>query len=272
LIQQPLGNLKELLGAGAKDQIDKAWKDQILPAAKEIEKGYPFEDGTAESDLTKLTAFLNPVDGKLSKFYDERLKKYFEESAGALKLKDTAEVKFSDEFVAYLNNAFALRKALFGTSATPKFEYEFAFKPSKDTIIEVVIDGQKITSEGTASIKGTFPAAASVETGVTMSSGSAAPAEPSTTAPTPTGNSNSSVPAKPATTQPSDASSPKFPGNWGLFRFVDTGKPLKQAGGEYALSYTVGGKGISATIKPSGGDLFDKSIFSNVKAPQNLLK
>ncbi|MGB5015497.1 MAG: hypothetical protein WBO68_15860 [Pyrinomonadaceae bacterium] len=84
LIQQPLGNLKTLLGADARTQIAKEWTEVILPAAKEIEKGYPFEDGTAEADLTKLTAFLNPVDGKLSKFYDERLKKYFEESNGAL--------------------------------------------------------------------------------------------------------------------------------------------------------------------------------------------
>ena len=53
---------------------------------------------------------------------------------------------------------------------------------------------------------------------------------------------------------------------------VDAGKPQKQAGGEYNLSYSVGGKSVSATIKPSGGDLFDKSIFRRVKAPQNMLK
>lgn len=269
LIQQPLGNLRSLLGADAKTQIAKEWTEIILPAAKEIEKGYPFEAGTAEADLTKLTAFLNPVDGKLSKFYDERLKKYFEESNGALKLKDTADVKFSDEFIAYLNNAFALRKALFGTSATPKFEYEFAFKPGKDAIIEVVIDGQKITSEGTASIKGTFPAPASAETGVIMSIAGSAPA--TTSAPPPVSTSTPSSSTKPATTDTGGASL-KFPGNWGLFRFVDAGKAAKQAGGEYSLGYSVGGKAISATIKPSGGDLFDKNIFRQVKAPQNFLK
>ena len=64
----------------------------------------------------------------------------------------------------------------------------------------------------------------------------------------------------------------KFPGNWGLFRFVDKGNPSKQSGDEYALSYNIGGKSVSATIKPSGGDLFDKNIFRQVKAPQNLLK
>ena len=269
LIQQPLGNLKTLLGADAKTQIAKEWTEVILPAAKEIEKGYPFEDGTGEADLTKLTAFLNPVDGKLSKFYDDRLKKYFEESNGALKLKDTAEVKFSDDFIAYLNKAFALRKALFGTSSTPKFEYEFAFKPGKEAIIEIVIDGQKITSEGTASIKGSFPAPASAETGVIMNMAGSAPATTSATPPVSTSTPVSGP--KPSTTD-TGGSSLKFPGNWGLFRFVDAGKAAKQPGGEYALSYTLGGKAISATIKPSGGDLFDKSIFKQIKAPQNFLK
>jgi hypothetical protein len=57
-----------------------------------------------------------------------------------------------------------------------------------------------------------------------------------------------------------------------LFRFVDAGRPQKQAGGEYLLSYSVGGKTIAATIKPTGGDLFDKNIFRQLKAPQSFLK
>ncbi len=264
VLQQPLGNLKSLLGQGAQDQLKKVWNEQIMPAAKEIEKGFPFEDGQTESDLTKLTAFLNPTDGKLSKFYDERLKKYFEESNGQLKLKDTAEIKFSDEFVAYLNNAFALRKALYGSGNTPKFEYAFALKVAKDSLVEVAIDGQKVTSEGTASINGSFPAAQSAETGVIVSSG----ASGSTSTGPPAGTSNTPVPLPPS----SDSSSLKFPGTWGLFRFVDAGRPQKQAGGEYNLSYSVGGRSVSATIKPSGGDLFDKSIFKRVRAPQNMLK
>jgi hypothetical protein len=38
------------------------------------------------------------------------------------------------------------------------------------------------------------------------------------------------------------------------------------------MSYSVGGKAFSATIKPSGGDPFDKSLFRNLKAPQTILK
>lgn len=275
LLQKPLGNLRTLLGAGAKDQIAKMWKDQILTQAKDVEKGFPFEDGDADTDLTKLAAFLNPADGKFSKFYDERLATYFEEANGQLKLKDTADVKFSDEFIAYLNNVMALRKALFGTSPTPKFEYEFSLRPSKDSLIEVAVDGQKITSEGTGSIKGTFPAAGAAETGVQMNFASTAGGGTSASAPTAnSSNSNvsttNSIPSSP--TGDSSASSLKFPGNWGLFRFVDAGRPQKQSGGEYLLTYSLGGKTVAATIKPSGGDLFDKNVFRQAKAPQSFLK
>jgi type VI protein secretion system component VasK len=57
-----------------------------------------------------------------------------------------------------------------------------------------------------------------------------------------------------------------------LFRFVDDGKPQKQPGGEYLLTYTIGGQAVTATIKPSGGDLFDKNVFRSLKAPQSFIK
>ena len=269
LLQEPLGNLRSLLGADVKSQIAKTWTQEVLPASKEIEKGYPFEDGSTEADLTKLSAFLNPNDGKFSKFYKDRLEKYFEEADGKLKPKEGADVQFSDEFVAYVNNAIALRKALFGTNPTPKFEYEFKVKPpAGGALIEISIDGQKVPPDGTGSIKGTFPASGSAETGVTVNVGSTAAATTTTAPSGPVSNSNTSTPA-PA---PSSSGPLTFQGNWGLFRFVDAGRPQKQAGGEYLMSYSAGGKSFTATIKPSGGDPFDKSLFRNLKAPQTILK
>jgi type VI secretion system protein ImpL len=263
MLQRPIGNLKMLLGADAQGQLVKIWNEQILPDAKEIEKGYPFEDGASETDLTKLTAFLAPGEGKFSKFYDEKLSRYFEESNGQLKVKDTAELKFSDEFVAYLNNLMKLRKGLYSSGATPKFEYEFTLQPVKDAIVEISLDGQLVKSEGTGSIKGTFPAAGAAETGVLVNLGSTS----GTTATAPPSNSNTaSGPSTPSST------SLKYQGNWGLFRFVDAARPQKQPGGEYLLSFSVGGKPVTATIKSSGDDLFDKSIFRQVRVPQNFLK
>lgn len=259
LLQEPLGNLRALLGADVKSQIAKAWTQEILPAAKEIEKGYPFEDGQSEADLTKISQFLNPNDGKFTKFYKDRLEKYFEEADGQLKLKDGVDLQFSEEFIVYLNKAAALRKALFGSNPTPKFEYEFTLRPPKDVLVEISIDGQKIPPDGTGSLKGSFPAGGSAETGVKVTLGSSAAATSAAAANSNTGTSGS-------------GGELTYPGNWGLFRFVDAGKPQKQPGGEYLLTYSVGGKSITATIKPSGGDPFDKRLYREMRAPANIFK
>lgn len=259
LLQEPLGNLRALLGADVKSQIAKAWTQEILPAAKEIEKGYPFEDSQSEADLTRISAFLNPNDGKFTKFYKDRLEKYFEESDGQLKLKDGVDLQFSDEFIVYLNKAAALRKALFGSNPTPKFEYEFALRQPKDVLVEISIDGQKLPPDGTGSLKGSFPAGGSAETGVKVTLGSSAAATSSAASNSNTGTSGS-------------GGELTYPGNWGLFRFVDAGRPQKQPGGEYLLTYSIGAKSITATIKPSGGDPFDKRLYREMRAPANIFK
>lgn len=262
MLQRPIGNLKALLGADAQGQMVKIWNEQIVPEAKEIEKNFPFADGAGETDLAKLTAFLAPGEGKFSKFYDEKLGRYFEEADKQLKLKETAEVKFSDEFIAYLNNLMKVRRALFSSGATPKFDYEFTLDPVKDAIVEVSLDGQAVKSDGTGSFKGAFPAASAAETGVLVSLGStagmttAAPASNTSTTTTPSASSNSL----------------RFQGNWGLFKFVAASKPAKQADNSYLLSFTVGGKAVTAKIKSSPEDVFDSSIFKQVRVPQSFLK
>ncbi len=280
LLKEPLGNLQVLLGADVKSQIAKNWKEQIFSKAQEIEKGFPFENGQTESDLTKLSAFLNPANGTLSDYYNKNLKVYFDGEPGQLKLKEASPVKFNQAFVTYLNNTFRLRRALYGESgASPKYEYEFRLLNVKDSIIEVSIDGQKLNSEGTASTKLTFPAGSGAETGVFMqfASTSSSSSVSTSTAPTSSANTNSSSvnsSTTPNKTSPSTSSSEplKFPGNWGLFRFVEAGSLNKQGGGEYLLIYKFNGKTVNATVKPAGEDLFDRSIFTNVKAPENILE
>jgi len=270
LLMEPMTKLRVYVGGGVVKQLEKAWADQVLPAAKAVEKGYPFEAGGTEADLKNLAAFLAPNEGTLSKFYTEKLANFFEESNGQLRPKEGTEYQFTEEFVAYLNNAFALQKALFGTSTTPKFEYEFKINPVKDAIVEISIDGQKPPADGTGSMKGTFPSTGS-ETGVILrvvpAGGSTAPVSSSAN------SSNSNV--SPVSGSPSSASSSEItePGQWGLFKFIDSGSPEKREGGEYSLKYNVGGKTVTATVKAIGsGDLFNKKMFSDVKAPQNFLK
>ncbi|HEY2865890.1 MAG TPA: hypothetical protein VGJ02_02245, partial [Pyrinomonadaceae bacterium] len=264
LLLKPVASLRQVFGADPKTQITKSWNDQILPAAKDIEKGYPFEDGQNEADMTKLTAFLNPNDGQFTQFYKTRIQKYFEESNGQVKPIQGSDVQFSDDFVAYLNNVMNLQKTLYGTSPTPKFEYEFGIKPVSGGLVQITLDGQKVSSDATGTIKGTFPGSGT-DLGVIIELGSTSA---TTTSGTPAAaNSNSA--AKPASSDPGQKT---WPGTWGLFRFVDDGHPVKGSGGEYTLGYNVGGKSITATIKPTGGDPFDKNAFKSIKAPPTVLK
>jgi len=255
VLKRPLGNLRDFLGVGVASQIKKIWTEQILPKAKDVERGYPFED-TGDADMTKLSVYLNPVDGELSKFYNDRLAKFFEETDGKLKVKENSEVKFSDEFVEYLNNAFRLRETLFGKNKTPSFSYEFKLQKTEGSLVEVTIDGQKIDSSGTGSTNLKFPAT-SGETGVLMNLVSTTGATTSANLPENTTEQSSSK---------------RFPGTWGLLKFFEAGSPKKNPSGEYVLTYRLGNKTVSASIRPTGGDLFNRNIFKSIRAPQNILK
>ena len=284
LLRQPIDILNSQLGAGVNDQFAKSWKDQLLPLAKEAEKGFPFEDVETETDLAKLTAYLNPVDGKLSKFYDDSLKKYFDGNPGSLTLKPNSDVKFSDEFVNYLNGAFKLREALYGKGAVPNFKYQFTLKPVDKGVIEGTIDGQTVTSSGTEASKLLkFPAdtsssgigvylkyVGSDDTSSTSTSSSANTSTPSVN----TASNTNSAQTKflQSGTGSSSGAELKNQGTWGLFKFFNSASPTKENSGEYTLSFKIGGKNASASVKPEGGDLFNKELFKSVRAPQNLLK
>lgn len=275
LLKKPFLNLKSFFGADEETQIKSLWSEQILPKAKEIEKGFPFED-SGDADLTKLTAYLNPQNGTFSKFYDDRLKKFFEEANGQLKPKDGISLKFSDDFVKYLNSAFKLREALYGKGATPAFKYSLTLQKITDGTVEIAIDGQKLDSTGTGSQDFTFPAAGG-ETGAFMKFSSTSEPVSTTAAPTTTPSPSASASPKPnPTAKPAQSPSSSTSGNeireqgpWGLFRFFQKGSPQKN-GTDYVCTYKFGAKSITATFKPTGGDLFDRSIFTSSRAPQNI--
>ncbi len=270
LFQQPIDHLKALFGAGAKEQIEKNWKEKTILEAREIEKSYPFNNSGSDIDLKKLSDFLNPKSGSLSTFYKASLAQYFDETNDGIKLKEDSEVKFSDGFVEYLNKAFRLQKALYGADgATPKFEYEFTLSQVKDAIVEVTIDGQQVKSDGTGSNKLNFPAS-SGETGVFMKFSSTS-GTTSTGGTTSDSNTNTAPATPPAAPSSSSGNEIKEPGTWGLFKFFDKGNPQPE-NGEYNLSYNLGGKTITAKIRPTGGDLFNRKIFEEMRAPENIFK
>jgi type VI protein secretion system component VasK len=231
---------------------------------------------------------LNKADGALTKFYETKLQKYFDEAGGQIKLKEQSEVKFSPDFVNYLNNAFRLREALYGKGATPNFEYDVTLQPVKDAIVELSIDGNKIDSEGTRSGKFTFPARAGQETGVVLQLVSTA--SPQIPAANSSLNTNSSANVSTSNVNTatnantirnfaqtndnnSAANTPlRFPGQWGVFRLIENGGALKKESGEYVLNLKVGNKNAIVTIRPTGGDIFNREIFRSVRAPQQILR
>ncbi|HUF05730.1 MAG TPA: type VI secretion system membrane subunit TssM [Aridibacter sp.] len=256
LLQQPLQNIRLKWGADSKTLIEKAWTDDILAKAKAIEAGYPFQSGsTPVTDLKAVSEYLNPQNGTLTTFYNNRLNNFFEgDPDTGLTLKPDSPVKFSPEFVSYLNNAFKLRKALFGGSPTPSFEYDFIIEKEGDTIIEGTIDGTRVSSRETGSFKLKFPAQSGGINGVSL---------------------NILSTTSTVTTDQGSTSSPtnlNFPGEWGLFNFLDAASSKTKTESGYNLTYSRGGQSVRIQIRPIGGDPFDRSLFTSIRAPEKILQ
>lgn len=284
LLRQPVGNLQLMLGAGAQSELTKTWTAKILPEAKKVETGFPFDDSQTEADINLLKSYLNPVDGALTKFYKENLEKDIENVNGVYKIKDTAKNKnYTDEFLTYLTNAFRLRDALFGNKANPNYSYTFDIKASADVLVEGTVDGQEVKSGEAKSLK--FPADAGNAVGVNLKISSTAAATSTTNANTSANTSTPSVSNTNTNTKSrflqgstSDSSSLAISKQttWGLFRFFNDGKP-QSSSSPYILTFTPGGKTVTIVITTSGGDLFakdasGKDIFKLIRAPQNLTK
>lgn len=273
-LKQPIGNLRALLGEGAQTELSRTWTDKIAPEAKDATKGFPFEDSPTEADLNKLKAFLNPVDGTLTKFYKENLEKDFDYANNQYKPKDAA--KYSEAFVTYLNNAFRLRDTLFGKNQNPGYMYTFEIKPVADTIIEGVVDGEEVKSGETKNIK--FPAEAGKQVGVNLKvspTGGTVSTPALAKSPTPAVSNSNSTPVPASTPTPTVNSGGSTSGfaiekktTWGLFRFFNDGAPEKQSN-SYVLTY----KNVKIVVTASGGDLFDKNVFKALRdVPNGVLK
>ena len=73
LLAQPLDNLRAMLYGGGYEQIDRAWREQLYSKARALESGFPFADSSSDAPVTDLARFLNPANGQLTLFFNERL-------------------------------------------------------------------------------------------------------------------------------------------------------------------------------------------------------
>lgn len=246
LLKQPLSNLRAFLYGGGYELIVKGWNERIYPKAHALESGYPFTD-TGEASLADLGGLLNPANGQLSVFFNEKLASSFEDAQGQWRLKETGAVKFSDDFVKYLNGARKLREALFANGGQqPEVGYDLTLQPVPDADVVIEIDGTKVEARGSSpqSAKFTWPARS--------------------------GSSGARITVIAAGGQAVDKT---FPGTWGLFKMFDASLRSQATLDQYDLAWDVGSVQVHATLRPaSTNNPFLRSLFKNLHAPQNLQK
>jgi len=242
LLAQPLDNLRAMLYGGGYEQIDRAWREQLYAKARALESAFPFADSSSETPVTDLARFLNPSNGQLAVFFNERLASSFEEAQGKWVLKETGAVKLSDNFVGYLNNARELRDALFpGGGAQPEVSYEVKLQPVSGADVRVEIDGTSVETRGTSvqAAKFTWPARAGTSGAriLVLKNG-----------------------------QQAEAS---FPGEWGLFRMFASGRPTTSGDNQFQLTWSVGSAQVRAILQPSSSTSpFERRLFTSLRAPQ----
>ncbi len=236
LLQQPLDNLNVLLVGTDFEQIEKAWQQLYARSWQPLESRFPFTDSNEDASVTAMTAFLNPDKGELTKFFNDRLKPYFEEDWSP---RNEASDKFSPEFINFLRNARRLRDNLFpGGGSQPNVEYQVAFaQPVRNALVKLEIDGNVLEPD-----KPTPPFKwPGNKSGVKL-----------TIVPT-TG---------PNTGQTQDLLQGKgVAGEWGLLRMVGTNPELQ-----------LNVSGLRLTIQPKSGNVFQRELFTAVRAPKNALQ
>src|SRR5262249_47796329 len=88
LLELPLVKTRKALENANVDELNKKWSG-VVAMARQLEAKYPFSDSGRHVQATELKQFLNPVDGQLSKFYNESaIKDNLDGNLGQLKLRE----------------------------------------------------------------------------------------------------------------------------------------------------------------------------------------
>ena len=244
LLKQPLSNVRAMFYGGGYEQIERSWREQVYPKAHALESGFPFTDTSSATPVTDLGRFLNPVNGQITTFFNERLATSFDDAQGQWKLKESGAVKLSDSFVNYLNGTRRLRDALFPNGGQqPEVGYEITLQPVPGADVVIEVDGNRVETRGTSpqSSKFIWPARA--------------------------GASGARITVIQSGGQSSERT---FPGEWGLFQMFAAGGPNKIAENQYQVAWNVGTATVRATLRPaSATNPFERRLFTALRAPQS---
>ncbi|HEX7174311.1 MAG TPA: type VI secretion IcmF C-terminal domain-containing protein, partial [Pyrinomonadaceae bacterium] len=233
VLRLPLDTLNTLLVGTDFEQIEKAWA-ALFAKAQGFEAGFPFADGGSDTSLAALAQFLNPQDGELTRFFQERLKPYFEDD---WTVKKEAADKFAPAFVSYLASARRLREALFPDNGRqPKAEYQLTLLPARDALVRVEVDGQLLQTPDKTTANMSWPGDKS---GVRI-----------TVTPT---NGQDAVKA--------------FAGEWGLLRMFRESGGGAGSGATFTLQPAAG---VTLSLQPKSGNPFKRELFSALKAPKGV--
>jgi type VI secretion system protein ImpL len=246
LLKQPLQNLRGFLYGGGFEQILTTWNQQVYPKARAIESGYPFTD-SGEASVSDLSSFLNPVNGQFTQFFNKNLATSFDDAQGQWKLKESGAIRFSDEFVKYINNLRRLRESLFANGGQqPEVGYDLTLQPAGDSDVVIEIDGTRLEVRGTSaqSAKFIWPARS--------------------------GSSGARITVLPSSGETAERT---FPGTWGLFKMIDAGSRGLSDSAQFDLVWNVGNTQVRAKLRAgSANNPFLRSLFRNLHAPQSLQK
>ncbi|HYP53552.1 MAG TPA: hypothetical protein VEQ42_08430, partial [Pyrinomonadaceae bacterium] len=209
-------------------------------------------DAGGDASVAALSNFLNPENGELTRFFNERLRPYFEDDWTP---KREAADRFAPEFVAFMKNARRLRDALFpGGGREPNVAYQIALPaPPRDANVTVEIDGN-VLRQGEPPPQFRWPGNKSGVKITALQTGADAGGE----------------------------LTKNFPGEWGLLKMSLAGGGGDGRAAQFGVSVnadtpapgttsTGGAVPVRLQIQPKNGTVFQRDLFPAVRgAPKNL--
>jgi type VI secretion system protein ImpL len=115
---------------------------------------YPFNpSATAQASMRDFDSFFNPVSGALMTFYNSKLSPLLAPQAGGYAAVPGAALRSNPAFVNFFNRAAAISKAVYPDhSSQARLLYTLTAYPAQGLeAVSVTIDGQTVTSTGSAS-------------------------------------------------------------------------------------------------------------------------
>lgn len=133
ILTSPYHRTWEIILQGAAQHIQNTWQDTMMPFYNaHFQDSFPISRSKSEVSLQHIVAFFKPIEGMLSRYFNEQLSGYMTLSNEGLQLKRWLGqgLPVSAEFMASLSQGLSIRDALFYKQAdTPSFTFSVTAIP-----------------------------------------------------------------------------------------------------------------------------------------------